>query len=91
MVQLDAGGRPVAVESMNLLTQKPAGSNGNRGSGEWARPGLSKPKRLRQLAVELAPPGEKAAKLAQKLGQLQPFTAVFPQECMGQPSSFGPT
>ena len=33
----------------------------------------------------------KDAKLAQKLGQLQPFTAVFPQECMGQPASFGPT
>jgi hypothetical protein len=28
--------------------------------------------------------GEKDAKLAQKLGQLQPFGAVFPQECMGQ-------
>jgi hypothetical protein len=27
---------------------------------------------------------EKHAKLAQKLGQLQPFLAAFPQECMGQ-------
>jgi hypothetical protein len=26
-------------------------------------------------------------KLAQKLGQLQPFLAVFPQECMGQPNT----
>jgi hypothetical protein len=34
---------------------------------------------------------EKDAKLAQKLGQLQPFIAVFPQECMGQLGSFGPT
>jgi hypothetical protein len=34
---------------------------------------------------------EKDAKLAQKLGQLQPFLAVFPQECMGQLASFGPT
>jgi hypothetical protein len=34
---------------------------------------------------------EKDAKLAQKLGQLQPFAAVFPQECMGQLASFGPT
>jgi hypothetical protein len=33
-------------------------------------------------------PGEKDAKLAQKLGQLQPFRAVFPQECMGQLASF---
>ena len=34
---------------------------------------------------------EKVAKLAQKLGQLQPFTAVFPQECLGRLASFGPT
>jgi hypothetical protein len=34
---------------------------------------------------------EKDAKLAQKLDQLQPFIAVFPQECMGQLASFGPT
>ena len=33
----------------------------------------------------------KDAKLAQKLGQLQPFQAVFPQECVGQHASFGPT
>ena len=31
-----------------------------------------------------APKREKDVKLAQKLGQLQPFIAVFPQECMGQ-------
>jgi hypothetical protein len=29
--------------------------------------------------------------LAQMLGQLQPFIAVLPQECMGQLASFGPT
>jgi hypothetical protein len=34
---------------------------------------------------------EKDAKLAEKLGQLQPFMAVFPQECVGQLASFGPT
>jgi hypothetical protein len=34
---------------------------------------------------------EKDAKLAQKLGKLQPFVAVFPQACMGQLASFGPT
>jgi hypothetical protein len=34
---------------------------------------------------------EKDAELAQKLGQLQPFLAVFPQECMGQLAPFGPT
>ena len=30
-------------------------------------------------------------KLAQKLGQLQHFIAVFQQECMGQRALFGPT
>jgi hypothetical protein len=34
---------------------------------------------------------EEAAKLAQMLGQLQPFTAVFSQEGMGQLAYFGPT
>ena len=34
---------------------------------------------------------EKDAKLAQKLGQLQPFIAVFPHACMGQLASVGPT
>jgi hypothetical protein len=33
---------------------------------------------------------EKGTKLAQKLGQLQPFIAVSPQECMGQLAYFGP-
>ena len=38
-----------------------------------------------------APSGEKDAMLAQKLGQLQPLTAVFLPECMGQLASSGPT
>ena len=38
-----------------------------------------------------APSSEKDAELAQKLGQLQPFLAVFPQEFVGQRASFGPT
>jgi hypothetical protein len=37
------------------------------------------------------PTSEKDDKLAQKLGQLQPSIAVFPQECTGQLASFGPT
>jgi hypothetical protein len=37
------------------------------------------------------PAGEKDTKWAQKLGQLQPFIAVFPQECMGQLASSGQT
>jgi hypothetical protein len=31
---------------------------------------------------------EKGALLAQKLGQLLPFLAVFPQECMGNAAGF---
>jgi hypothetical protein len=38
-----------------------------------------------------ASPRKKDVKLAQKLGQLQPFIAVPPQECMGQLVYFGPT
>jgi hypothetical protein len=34
---------------------------------------------------------EKDTKLAQKLGQLQSFIAVFAQECMGQLAPFEPT
>ena len=34
---------------------------------------------------------KKDAELAQMLGQLQPFIAVFPQECIGQLAAFGPT
>jgi hypothetical protein len=34
---------------------------------------------------------EKATKLFQTLGQLQPFIAVFQQECMGQLAFFEPT
>ena len=34
---------------------------------------------------------EKDAKLAQKLGQRQPFLAAFPPECTGQLGPFGPT
>jgi hypothetical protein len=34
---------------------------------------------------------EKDTKLTQKLGQLQPFMAVFPPECVGQLASSGPT
>ena len=41
--------------------------------------------------AEQATQSEKDTKLAQKLGQLQPFMVVFLLECMGQLASFGPT
>jgi hypothetical protein len=34
---------------------------------------------------------EQDATLAQKLGQLQPSVAAFPQACIGQRASFWPT
>ena len=36
-------------------------------------------------------PSEKDATMAQKLGQLQSFMAVFPPECAAQFEPFGPT
>ena len=45
----------------------------------------------KKAADEAKAESEKVAKLAQKLGQLQPFVSVFPQECMGQLAYFGPT
>jgi hypothetical protein len=52
----------------------------------------------RESRAEPEGPGAAAAQsekdtkmLAQKLGQLQPFLAVFPQVCVGRLASFGPT
>ena len=42
-------------------------------------------------AIVRSQASEKDTKLAQKLGQLQPFMAVFLLECTGQLASFGPT
>jgi hypothetical protein len=74
----------------------------NRFSQEEVRPAADQHqhrdhgRRLPALAQGRADSGarrqsEKDAKLAQKLGQLQPFIAVSPPECMGQLPSFGPT
>ena len=49
-----------------------------------AVPGPQSGRRARWRGAGLGQ-GEKDAKLAQKLGQLQPFIAVFPPECTGQP------
>jgi hypothetical protein len=46
---------------------------------------------LGQSSLREADPAEKDAKLAQKLGQLQPLIAVLAPECAGQLASFGPT
>jgi hypothetical protein len=54
------------------------------GSGETVRSPRHRPPASLSLTV-------KDTKLAQKLGQLQPFTAVFPQGCTGQIASFRPT
>jgi hypothetical protein len=55
------------------------------GPAHASRPGHHAPPV--HYALELS---EKDAKLVQKLGQHQPFIAVFPHECMGQRASFGP-
>ena len=52
----------------------PADGEGRAGHGAADLP------RARRAAEEQS---EKDAKLAQKLGQLQPSIAVFPQGCMG--------
>ena len=43
------------------------------------------------VSPQQPPLSEKGARLAQKLGQFQPFMAVFLQGCIGQLASFGPT
>ena len=43
------------------------------------------------LAYRAVAQSEKDAKLAPTLSQLQHCIAVFPQKCMGQLASFGPT
>ena len=48
-------------------------------------------RRLRLAVPHLRAASENDAKLVRQLGQLQPFIAVFPQECMGQFVSSGPT
>ena len=53
--------------------------------------GLRGPDRGAAQARRRRPQSENDTKLVQKLGQLQPFLTVFPQECLGQLASFGPT
>jgi hypothetical protein len=65
--------------------RNPRGAGWRRGRRGWPR------RRPRRCAAAARGWSEKDAKLAQKLGQLQPFIAVFPQESMGQLPSFGPT
>jgi hypothetical protein len=52
---------------------------------------LQQHRTLQVSTLAVSTPSEQDAVSAQKLGQLHPFVAAFPQECMGQPASFGPT
>jgi hypothetical protein len=54
-----------------------------------ATTGRPTPRPSSDLGVDVK--SEKDAALAQKLGQLQPLIAVFPQACMGQLASVGST
>jgi hypothetical protein len=60
------------------------------GPAKFGRKGLHVPIQL-WCFIKCTNTSEKDARLAQKLGQLQPFLAVFPQECTGQLTYFGPT
>ena len=54
-----------------------------------AATGRPTPRPSSDLGVDVK--SEKDAALSQKLSRPQPFIAAFPQECMGQLASFGPT
>jgi hypothetical protein len=59
---------------------------GAGGAGRGAGPGLTV---LLARGLHAQAQSEKDARLAQKLGQHQPFMTVFPLECMGQLAPFG--
>jgi hypothetical protein len=107
-VSMDAGDFPSAGTGSRRAVLPSAADSAvlrDRFPGDIARDTAYAQDSLRRRAVALPRDGggrplsrdqallsEQAAKLAQKLGQFQPFTAVFPQrECMGQLASFGPT
>jgi hypothetical protein len=64
--------------------------------GRGADPAGGAPRAEEKAAPRPAPAGSEKElaqfkELAQKLGQLQPLIAMFPQECRGQLLVFGPT
>ena len=82
----------VPVHAPSVALESPKGDGPRR----------SKRQRIAENAPEPAVPdavvlhsptriSERDPKLARKSGQLQPFVAVFPQKCIGQLASFGPT
>ena len=103
MVKQPGGGTQPARRSQPQARAAGAAGGGGGGGGgggqqSWLQArkvlalgggGVPRPNEPAVTAAALA--SEKAAKLAQNLGQLQPFIAVFPQECMGQLAYFGPT
>ena len=83
------GWQPAPVENERAALVSPRQARGvPRPRPLLARPGVCWLRRGVHGAVH---PSEKDTKLAQKLGQLQPFIAVFLLECMRQLASFGPT
>jgi hypothetical protein len=71
----------------SIMIREQVVRQGDTASSAVCTTGWVQPERLRASGWQ----SEKDAKLAQKLGQLQPFIAVLPLECMGQLASFGPT
>jgi hypothetical protein len=90
----DAGRQLIAQQKQQLQEQQRRREQESAG-GDGAE-GRPHRRRSSAMAVDfdefcmLAEQVRKGAELAQKLGQLQPFIAVFTQECMGQLASFGP-
>ena len=103
-VQRKAAGAAVCEQHNRLrsaLAKQPAGapaaSGGGATGGEVAAvwgAAVADQGALKAYAVSMEAMATQVRKapswLRAKFGQLQPFIAVFPQECMGQPAYFGP-
>jgi hypothetical protein len=80
---------PAISDFVSPNTRVPDGRRARRAARTFAQLRESFADTLRAAAEHVE--SEKAAKLAQTLGQLQSFTTVLPQEYTGQLASFGPT
>ena len=68
---------------MGKATMRPSPTHAVEHEPAEASPELRVRWRLQPEDLHARGAGEKDAKLAKTLGKLQPFIAVFPQECMG--------
>jgi hypothetical protein len=61
------------------------------GGGTWGNVVLNQQLTQSNCQMPILRTNVRDAKLAQKLGQLPPIIAAFPQKCEGQLAYFGPT